>query len=373
MHPELIPGSSILPELEQISAAVTDLKQVYEPLASTYLAKGTVGYEDYRSIPMRLRSRMILATITGTSRNFIRLNFVCENYRSAKQDTTAFQIAMDRYDVDHAVTWAGEQKTTILQILFSTDTGNGSLLAARRHTCVDILKPMVWKSTIHRKQMRSSELGTGEILNNSQLDPNWILRVSLQESEDIMIADFAFNAWSRMECAVLGTSGEFKILEIQDPQRNRHSWTVVTKAESYLRLYDSTAQALDGWGKILWVTGSGSILVAARKLTCIYSLSREGLILETSNSRIVSADHRVLDVKDDGKDSHHVLVLTSTSLIVYACGPITDDEKTEELQHTMDTLVSALHYRDVEDVSLQISVASTKNGMCTSYFRSHTY
>lgn len=366
MHPELIPGSPILPELEQISTAVTELEQVYEPLASECLAQGIVGYEDEGSVLMRLRSRRILASVTGSSKNLIRLSLVSEEYRSAQQGTTNLQIIMGRYDNDRAVLWGGQQKTSILQVLFSNEDGKGSFLAARRHTCVDVLKPMIRKATIRVRKLQRSEIGTVEISKSSQLDPNWILRISLQDSENVMIAGFAFNPWNYMECAILGTSGEIKVLEIQDPKRSRQIWTVIPKAESFIRLRETTARPNDGWGRILWIDNLGSILVATRKLICVYNFSEGDLVAGSLDSRIVSTDHCVLDINYDDKSHKHLFVLTSMSLIVYACGTMPDKEGTEGMQDILHNLVSVLHYRDTEDISLQINIASSAHGMFAS-------
>lgn len=366
-NPELYPSLSNLHEGARVSAAIISTTETYDPAFGTLLSFGSFTAEE---APSR-HVRRIAALPSGESGNILRLVALAQERNGWNQDRNNW-LEGPSFMGGESGYWI-EEGAPIQQVCFAQGEDRSGFLAVRLPSRTVIFRPC------HSRDRKSAERFLHYELPSSRIHPHPIASINIERTGGIPHADVTFNVDYQRQFGVIDQLGKWQVWDIDGGHRAGSDYTLALGAsgslESDVRDLESK-EALsepheDGWARIMWIGDVNTIVVCTRRKieTCDI---RGGKTTRLHCPEIIpphSTDW-ILDVKRPMETKSQFLVLTNTKLIFMGVQCKGDSSINDDMDCGSHVLLSVVHSRSPEDVSLQISVTVSDDSKLISLVRS---
>lgn len=357
-YPELLPASSLLPGLAQVSEVVDDVTSSHDPVRSKLLAIGEAVDSDSKR--RGLKTLSVAAVAGGGAGEAVRL-ILLTKHKLGWEGSKNIQLSTFSSEGGEEGWWYGNG-SPIQQLVFAEAQGRpSSWLAVRHHGAISVLRPEL------RRDPGILSLAQSPSIRNtpSRLNANHVVTLSIGQAHNVPFSDVAFNPWYNQQIATIDQEGAWAVWDIEKVEKQakgRRFWTV--KQIRLGRLLDglpegetSTSSLLDGWGVVLWAGDLSTIIVASRRMLAVFDITGDPRRLLAPNIVSTTTAEWILDVKRSPKDSTHVFVTTTSSIFWLQVTSSAHTHHGEEVAVGAKCLLSWRHFRDPEDISLGLEVA----------------
>ena len=382
-EPDIAPARRLLSHAAQVSEALEGLSPASDPLVSDLVAVGVAGVYGLRQ-PQEWPSVRIIASVSGVSRHLVRLAIL-------KADLHMYQACPDfgvdilAIDADHPAWYVGTP-TPVQQLCFSSFSGLlGGFLAVRRLDGTSILHPALKSSHVqhfYRKHHSvHPEFGTLDHALNpreqhpiSELNPNYLLKISTKDTAGASHVDVAFNPWYQQQLAIMDSLGHLRTFIIDDtsispPWRLDKGPSVEIEHPADVEEIEHLGS--DYWGVVLWVGDETTLVTSTRRVLRIFYLEDEKIApLETPGTWIAHESERILDVKRNPNSSSQLFVLTSAHVIWLRVLTRAERETSDKGTADIRVILSSCHYRSATDKSMRLTVSKTDHSMVSGSLKS---
>lgn len=356
-NPELQAAEDILDPLIRASEAVTAAIAEYDPAVGDILAFGTAAVGDGQSRRFKTRLVILPGGACGEVLRLIRLER--ETYGWDERETRLLIPSPS----GETGWWVGKgapiQQICTPEILSQEDAG--SFLAVRLSGTTLIFRPRYRASLV-------PPAGTypGCTIPPSRVEANLLLEILPLDWEGQQHADVTFNPWNQHYSATVDLAGNWAIFKLQQKLRGSQSYTHELAYRGSLEGFfedsktreDAPAAQQDGWARILWVADKNTLLVCTRRRFQLFSLSLETTL---PSFTLLPDDQWILDVRRCPAAPTWVFVLTSIQVFWLEILPEID-RGTDITTTTGKILLSAHHFQDPSNVSLQMSIENDLEG-----------
>jgi RNA polymerase I-specific transcription initiation factor RRN6 len=204
---------------------------------------------------------------------------------------------------------------------------------------------------------------------NSCLEANPLIDIPTGWTGGFPHADVAFNPWQERQVAIVDRCGNWSIWNIQGSYRRKANWQAESGPSGYLALSASEASLevserdhYDGWAAISWVGNMYRLLVCDRRSIALYRVDTEPVTVHPIDLGLKRRSEWILDIKRSQFDPSHLFVLTNTQ--IFWLKVISDDlvDIQSDGSHEISILLSWRHFRNMEDISLQLAPLILRNG-----------
>ena len=260
--------------------------------------------------------------------------------------------------------WAGIGQP-IQQVCFAHLTQEKfTFLAARTTSTVCILVPLRHSSATVSK----APLPGSNSFPASRFGLKCLSTLSAQQLGLSPPADVSFNPWKQRQFAVMNQKGDWSIWEFKGGKKRQaylEKVTRITKGQLPKPLEganDSENTAEDGWGRLMWIMDRNTLVICNRTALCIYDMSSELLLTETSMIGISEKSDWLLDVRQHPMSKDQFFATTNRQIYwlqVTETGQAIDSPVE---QSRVRVLLCWTHFRDPEDISLRTTVFQCANG-----------
>ena len=357
-YPELLPASSLLPGLAQVSEVVNEVTSGHDPTVSELLAIGEAVDRDSRGHGSKTVS--IVAVAGGAAGEVVRL-VLLKNEKLGWEDSKNIRLSAFSSKGGEEVWWSGNG-SPIQQLVFAEADGRpSSWLAVRYHGAISVLRPHLRRNA----DMAPLAHAAAARIPLSRLNANCITTLKTNEADDVPYSDVAFNPWYNQQIATVNQKGGWAVWDIEKIEkrtRGRRFWKhekvrLGNLLDGLSEEKKPTVSVADGWGAVLWAGDRSTILVADRRMLAVFDITRDPRRLIAPNLVSSTTSDWILDVKRSSKDSTHVFVTTTFRIfwlqITGSAGNLGD----EEMAAGAKCLLSWCHFRDPEDMSLSLRIA----------------
>lgn len=344
---DIVPSLDLLPDSAVLSEAVTSATNVYDPATGELLSFGSIG---------RVKHIVYVAAVPhGEAGNILRLIVLTRGKQGWEGDRGVF---LARPSMINGVSsfWA-EEGAPIQQICFARTEERTTFLAVRYPGRTVLFRPR-----LHCNPAAGAPSDLYD-LPASFVEPRAVYSIPLDMTGGAPHADVSFNPDYQRQLGIIDCRGSWSIWDIEGNQKG--GATTLSNAVSGLLLpeqadpkNDQTPTHDDGWARILWVGDVNTLLVCNRRKLEIHDISGgTSNVLPTEQPVSENSAEWILDVKNHPTNTHLLFVLTTTRLFLMAviC-PSDFQERNAELPHGGRVLLSWVHFRGPEDITLQLSV-----------------
>ena len=344
IFPELQPATPLLPGFAHLSEAVSQRTSSHEPTISDLLVFGQAncsdGHGNNKPVP-------IVAVAGGLAGEAVRLA-LCTNEQLRWGGEKNLYLNSFSCKSGEESLWRGSS-SPLQQIVFAETEGQpSSWLAARYHGTLSILHPQ------YRRDKSNSTLRSDGALG-SRLDPNPIVTLSLEGSQNVPFADVAFNPWDHQQIATIHQDGHWSIWVIRGIAPERGLWTIERSSGGSLSdKYEDEQEfnvSCDGWGKVLWGGSLNRLIAMNRRKLEIIDVDSNGTKLDVPDLFGRKSTDWILDVKKSSVDDNHIFVVTSSTLFWIKFPTANDID-----QPGVQCLLSWKHFIAREDISLSLNI-----------------
>ncbi|KAJ4511358.1 hypothetical protein HRR83_006606 [Exophiala dermatitidis] len=229
---------------------------------------------------------------------------------------------------------------------------------------ISILRPLMVEHT----SPRSAEEDVDDGLNDTRLlvDPGLVVTLPSSRTGGSPHAHAACNPQDRSLLAVVGSEGVWSIWKVKGT-RSR-SARVLYRAQLQcsndlgLALGNSPSAAAmshyDGWHRVCWLVGEQGfgdrILVCNRRKAAVFDVTGKSVGSVDLRLGPLSEGNQILDIKDSDRRKDHVVVLTTSRLLIFSSSEISWKDRAGVEPLTL--VCSWNHYRDRDDLSLRMSL-----------------
>ncbi|KAF6224199.1 hypothetical protein HO133_010774 [Letharia lupina] len=357
-YPELLPASSLLPALAQVSEVVEDVTSSHDPTVSELLAFGEAV--DLDNIGHRSEKVPIAAVAGGDAGEAVRL-VLLNHEKLGWEGSKNLRLSAFSAKGGEEGWWSGNG-SPIQQLVFGEAEGRpSSWLAVRCHGAVSVLRPQLRRTA----DMLPFAHAASNHNPSSRLNVNHIVTLPIHQVNDAPYSDIAFNPWYNQQIATVDQKGGWALWDIEKKEkqaRGKKSWTVQKIRDGGLlgglpEGETLTSSVADGWGTVLWAGDLSTIVVARRRMLAVYGIAGKPRRLVAPSLVSTTTSEWILDVKRSSKDSTHVFVITTFSIFWLQIAGSAGNRKGEEVAAGAKCLLSWRHFRDPEDISLRLRVA----------------
>jgi RNA polymerase I-specific transcription initiation factor RRN6 len=343
-HPELQAAEHLLGPLIRGSEAVIAAVARYDPAIGGLLAFGTAVVSDGQN---RHNKTRICATPGGEGGEMLRL------LRLENETPT-----------DEVGWWAGRgapiQQICTPEILSYND--QGGFLAVRLPGTTLLFRPR-YRAT----PVPPAGAYLGCTAPPSRVDANLVLEIAPRSWQGQQHSDVTFNPWDQRCLAIVDQTGNWTVLKLnrEDTKSQAYNFKVACRGSLDGDGIDEKSEipfvaCQDGWARCLWVADKTTILICTRRQFQLFSLSHgKKLPFPTFLSR----EQWFFDVRRCPGHAEWLFVLTSTQVFWIEILPESHrlGDATEKAAGKI--LLSAHHFRDSSDLSLQMSIEDDLRGM----------
>lgn len=357
-YPELLPASSLLPGLAQVSEAVVDVTSSHDPTVSELLAFGEAVDPDSKGHGHK--TVHIAAVAGGAAGEAVRL-ILLNAEKLGWEDSKNIRLSAFSAKGGEEGWWSGNG-SPIKQLVFAEAEGRpSSWLAIRYQGAISVLRPQLRRNA----DMLPLTHAASNCNPSSRLNANHILTLPIDQANGLLYSDVAFNPWYSQQIATVDEKGGWAVWDIEKMEKRpkgKRGW--IAKKIRGGELLDSlpeeetpTSGVADGWAAALWAGDHSTIVVAGRRMLAVFDITGNPrrLVAPTLVSTITS--EWILDVKRSPKNSTHVFVITTFSIFWLTIASSAGDHGDEEAAAGARCLLSWRHFRDPEDISLSLQVA----------------
>lgn len=356
-NPEIQPAEDILNPLIRASEAVTAAVAKYDPAVGDILAFGTAAISDGQNRHYKTRLMAIPGGECGEMLRLVQLK--TETYGWNEQEVR-LKVPSPSEEIGY---WIGRgapiQQICTPEILSQEDAGG--FLAVRLPGTTLLFRPRYRANPVPPAGMHP-----GCTIPPSRVDANLLLEISPSDWQGQQHADTTFNPWNQHRLAIVDQAGGWAIFKLQ--QKHKGSQAYVYKSDHHGSLEGfsdeskdeqpaDTAQQ-DGWARILWVADKNTLLICTRRQFQLFSLSAE---TKLPFSTFLLKNQWILDVRRCPRVPTWLFVLTSTKVLWLEILPEID-RGNDITVAAGKILLSAHHFRDPSDISLQMSIENDLDG-----------
>ena len=356
-YPELLPASSLLPGLGQVSEVVDEVTSSHDPTTSELLAIGEAVDSDHKG-HRGLKTVSIAAAAGGAAGEAVRL-VLLNNVKLGWEDSKNIRLSAFSSKGGEEGWWYGNG-SPVQQLVFAEAEGRPSpWLAVRYHEAIAVLQPELRRNT-YMPPLAASNRNTP-----SRLSANHIMTLRIDHAYDVPYSDVTFNPWYNQQIATIDQKGSWAVWDIEKREKQAKGtrfWNV--KKTRYGELFDGlpegetlNSSVADGWGVILWAGDPSRIIVASRRIFAVLDITGNPRRLLSPKLLSSTTLEWILDVKRSSKDLTHVFVITTLSIFWLQVTSPAGTYDLEELAVGAKCLLSWRHFRDPEDISLSLGVA----------------
>lgn len=353
---ELVPALSLLAELTKASEIIDQFTTIHDPVRANLLAFGKaedkiLKRKDSKDLP-------IAAFANGSTGNTLRLVLLRKEQLGWEGDK---ELGLQRLSFRGAGQGLWSRIAgPILQVCFAETKGKSSpWLAVRYHSATAILHPRLLSNPV---QASLAPLSHSQY-PPSRIDANHIATLSIQSTGGSPHADVSFNPWDHKQFGIVDDQGHWTLWRLGRDVQHDGLW--ITKAGLDGHIADGSGEDsesvtknddIDGWATILWAGNGDTIVVANRKILCLFHVKNEVKQLISPNlSRSRSTDW-ILDVRRSPSDDNQIFVTTCTRIFWLHIPSVGDRRSDKDSDLGASVLLSWRHFRHQEDISLRISV-----------------
>ncbi len=353
-YPELLPGTTLLPGLAQISEAVTGLTSSHDPAVSELLAFGQAAIVEKTR---RGAGTVPIAAIAGGAAGEAVRLVLLRKEQSRWEDSEHIGLSFFTIKGGEEGWWSGNG-TPIQQLVFGDmDDEATPWLAVRYGGTISILQPLLQRGIFAPELTRPGRLQYPA----SRLDPNHVVTLPIQRSGGVPIVDVTFNPWDNQQIATLDQCSRWTVWDIEMKARKMGVWTIKRSMEGThsndSKQNDGESKIIaDGWGAVLWAGDMNTIVVATRTKLAVYDIRDDPEELSVPNIFSRLAIYWILDVKTSPSDLNHVFVLTTSSIFWLHISTVRDEGDSKESKSGARCLLSWKHFRDPGDISLRMNI-----------------
>ena len=366
--------------LSQVSEALESLSPSSDPLASDLVAVGVAGVYGRYKTREEWPSVRIIASVSGVSRHSVRLALL-------KSDLHMYQaypdFGVDIFAIDlNEPAWYVGASAPVQQLCFSSFIGLlGGFLAVRRLHGTSILHPALRLSRVHRPPLKHNRvqselnilgetLGRSEQYPPSQLDPNFLLTISTEDTGGACHVDVTFNPWYQRQVAIIDSIGYLRTFTVVGPHRSP-PWSLQkgpsVEIEPSTDVEENDDFKSDKWAVVLWAGDETTLVASTRRLLKVFQL--EDTKITPLMAPGIARGHEsewILDVKRSDSNSSELFVLTSSHVIWLRVLTRTERETTHEREVGTRVILSSCHYRSTTDRSMRLTINGTGHGMAST-------
>ncbi|EFQ98924.1 hypothetical protein MGYG_01937 [Nannizzia gypsea CBS 118893] len=198
----------------------------------------------------------------------------------------------------------------------------------------------------------------------SYIDPNPLVNIPCKLTGGHPHAAVTFNPWYQRQVAVIDRAGNWSVWDLQRKQQRKAGWFAERGPNGSIRLpglenISKSIDHYDGWGAILWIGTIHQLLVCDRRNIYICRMDVRPSEQEEFDLGLKLPSEWILDVIRSPRIPSHVFILT-TLRILWVHVPPPDDPQLSQGGNVQaaSILLSWNHFRDPEDLSLQITPIS---------------
>ncbi|KAK2790904.1 hypothetical protein FQN52_005349 [Onygenales sp. PD_12] len=361
-RPELAPGLGLLGRYEVSSRAITAAVTKFDPQISNRLALGNAVDLDHHgsgdfTIPLAVLSY-------GDSATSIQLVELEDEQVIWPPEGGAVANVPTLRDRGKAL-WIGNAGP-VQQICFAEVVDEKSTwLAVRFPLVTAVFRPQYRKLPISSRYDDAQFMREGG--EDTLLDANPLLEISVALTGGSPHADVAFNPWYQQQMAIVDCRGSWSVWDIGKQHRNLQwhadrgpSGTLDSK-EPQLYTDEHERDHYDGWAAIAWVGDVHRLLICDRRNIALYRTDTEPIQRHPVDLDIQRESEWILDVKRSQTDLSSIFVLTTTRVFWLHVNSDSFSSSQNEQSQEVSVMLSWRHFRDMEDTSLRLAPMLVQN------------
>ena len=362
-YPEIVPGASLLPPLATVSDAVTRTSLTYDPAISCRIAVGEA--RDVENQSSGRRTFPVLAIAGGTAGESVRLLPLQERRLNWEDDRSQGSVRLSVVDfTSREEGWWSGDGAPVRQVCFAQSLGSGaSWLAIRQITSTTILRPLY-----HRLPFSSPTTKYGKRHPPSRVNPNAIVKLSIDRTGGSPHADVAFNPWYHRQFGVVDQDGRWSVWNVEGRVSKRNLYKVKLEKSGSIHHVRKPDRAetgrTDGWGALCWAGDVHTLVVCNRREMAIIDLKQVSpLHLQGPDLGLAPASRWILDLKRSTIHDGHVYVVTNSQIFWLEIVRSTESNEQKDEFSRCRILLSWRHSRYQEDISLGLNVFASGQGL----------
>lgn len=353
-------GGSTYLEDPRLSEYIRDSMQQFDSTVSDLIALGNAGDVTHQRAYKELQLRQVVVVASGAAGELIRLIALNRKRLRWNNGEKLGLEVLTVQDGDEA--WWKGNNSAIQQVVFAGEEKQASTwLAVRYQSAISILRPTL------RFEMVCPNNATGQIQNlpASRLDANHIVTLTSQDAGGNQFADVTFNPWNFQQFATVTQGCHWHVWNVKRQSRV-YGLYKLEEISSGLGPRDENvnespfAVNLDGWARVLWIVDPHTLVIAGRRNIALINIDTKLIGPEIADLGLSKSSDWILDLRRTPASTDHLLVLTSSRLILLNLSP-SAQKVTSPVPAA--TLVSWGHFRSPKDISLSMSCFSPREPM----------
>ncbi|KAJ5363226.1 hypothetical protein N7541_004070 [Penicillium brevicompactum] len=348
-YPELAATWSTVRQ-ESLSRAITATIEQFDPESSSLFDIGFAT--DKRRYDKRFPSVPIAAAVSGPCRNVICLRTL-EDANLELQFPTYSEMRVPTVGNTETSEWS-KWGAPIRQVQFARPLEEDPIfMAARLLRSTTIFRPLYHIDPVPMHFPDDAYLRPINGKNNSRLDTNPILEISVAQTGGCSHSDVTFNPWYQHQFAIIDTRSQWTVWEIDQTKSARQDLATarIVKSGILPPPLKHHRPRLDGWASIQWIHDVGLIIVANRRDVMIYALMDPQIPPRSVVLNMQKPSEWVLDLKRNPRNQSQFFVLTTNRILWFDMGAF-GEKDTPSYLHPR---VSWRHFRDPNDITLRLS------------------
>ncbi|KAL9104673.1 MAG: hypothetical protein Q9163_000416 [Psora crenata] len=355
-RPELLPAAGLFPRLAQVSEAVNLSTANYDPTFSDLIAYGQVA--NGSSSRTKARELPCMAVAAGPAGELLRV-VILRKEQLGWEGRRAFGIQLLTAAGGEQGWWRGNG-SPLQQLVFAADSDghSGNRLAARYHGAISILQPVLRAGLMSPVTSAAQDFQ----LPASRIEVTHVAVISTHDEGGVPYADVTFNPWDSQQVATIDQAGACSVWDLVPPKRKHKAlWTLTRVFRGHAQCSEEAVSQYsrliaDGWARISWITNFRTLLVVSRKSIRVHMLNVEPKAINVPDLALTQSADWILDAKRSLTNPKHMFAVTSTRLFWLDVSVTGDMEGTKNVLVTVTVLLSWVHYRSPEDLSLHLEL-----------------
>ncbi|PGH17030.1 hypothetical protein AJ79_01414 [Helicocarpus griseus UAMH5409] len=359
-RPELAPGLGLLGRYEVSSRAITSAVTKFDPQVSSLLALGNAIDIDRRgggnsTVPLAV----LVPNDSSASLQFVELED--EQVSWPPEEDAVANVPTLR--VRDKALWSGSAGP-VQQICFADTVDEKSTwLAVRFLQSTILFRPRCNKLPFSVRYGLDYMPGT----QDTRLDANPILNLSISSTGGVSHADVTFNPWYQQQMAIVDRQGNWSVWDISKQPRSSQ-WHADRGASGNLELKESIGKEgvaqkdhYDGWASISWVGDVHRLLVCDRRNIALYRIDSDPVKSYRFDVGLQRESEWILDIKRSQSDLSNIFVLTTTQVLWLRVDSDEFSSTQQGERQEISVLLSWRHFRSQEDTSLRLASLLVQN------------
>jgi RNA polymerase I-specific transcription initiation factor RRN6 len=360
-NPELQAAEYLLNPLIRGSEAVIAAVAKHDPAVGDILALGSAIISDGQN---RHNKTQLCALPGGEGREALRMVRLQADTYGWNEGSALLLVSSP---TDEVGWWVGKgapiQQISTPEMLSQED--QGSFFAVRLPGTTLFFRPR-YRAT----PVPPAGVHLGCTISPSRVDVNLLLEILPRDWQGQRHADVTFNPWNQYRLAIVDQAGDWAVFRVKraDKRSQVYEFKMTYRGsldgineEPVTREQPSSVQQ-DGWARVLWVADKNTLLICTRRQFCLFSLLNEAPL---PFADLLSKNQWFFDVRRCPGRPNWLFILTSTQVFWLEILP-ESDRVGHGTRSAGRILLSAHHFRDQSDISLQMNIENDLDGTTIS-------